>query len=108
MADQAKEKGQRLLNNLRRALGDHPHVGDIRGKGLMCAVEYVQDKPTTQEFPPQEAIGARIHAEEQRRGLVSRLRGDVFLLAPPYVTTEQQLDRIVQILNEATGAVFCS
>ena len=106
MADQAKEKGQRLLTNLRRELADHPHVGDVRGKGLMCAVEYVQDKATKQEFPAQEAIGVRVHAEAQQRGLFTRLRGDVFLLAPPYVTTDQQLDRIVQILCEATEAVF--
>jgi adenosylmethionine-8-amino-7-oxononanoate aminotransferase len=108
VVQQVKEKGGRLLNGLRRALGEHPHVGDVRGKGLMCAVEYVQDKATKQEFPPQDTTGARIHAEAQRRGLVSRLRGDVFLLAPPYVTTEQQLDRIVQILCESTAAVFGS
>jgi adenosylmethionine-8-amino-7-oxononanoate aminotransferase len=108
MADQVKEKGQRLLNNLRRALSDHPHVGDIRGKGLMCAVECVQDKTTKQEFPPQESIGPRIHTEAQRRGLVSRLRGDVFLLAPPFVTSDQQLDRIVEILCEATQVVLGS
>jgi adenosylmethionine-8-amino-7-oxononanoate aminotransferase len=105
MADQAKEKGERLLKNLRRALGNHPHVGDVRGKGLMCAVEFVQDKATKQEFPAQEAIGARVHAEAQRRGLFTRLRGDVFLLAPPYVTSDQQLDRIVEILGEATRVV---
>jgi adenosylmethionine-8-amino-7-oxononanoate aminotransferase len=108
LADQAKEKGQRLLTSLRRALADHPQVGDIRGKGLMCAVEYVQDKATKQEFPAQDAIGPRIHIEAQRRGLVSRLRGDVFLLAPPYITNDQQLDRIVEILREATDAVFDS
>jgi adenosylmethionine-8-amino-7-oxononanoate aminotransferase len=106
MVDEAKEKGQRLLKNLRRALGDHPHVGDVRGKGLMCAVEFVQDKATKQEFPAQEVIGVRVHAEAQRLGLFTRLRGDVFNLAPPYVTTEQQLDRIVEILREATEAVF--
>jgi adenosylmethionine-8-amino-7-oxononanoate aminotransferase len=108
MADQAKEKGRRLLNDLRRALAEHPHVGDIRGKGLMCAVEFVQHKATKQEFPPQAAIGARIHAEAQRRGLVTRMRGDVFLLAPPYVTSDQQLARIVEILREATQAVLAS
>ena len=74
----------------------------------MCAVEFVQDKATKQEFPPQEATGVRIHAEAQRRGLVTRLRGDVFLLAPPYVTSEQQLDRIVEILREATQSVLGS
>jgi adenosylmethionine-8-amino-7-oxononanoate aminotransferase len=49
-----------------------------------------------------------VHAEAQQRGLFTRLRGDVFLLAPPYVTTDQQLDRIVQILCEATQAAFGS
>ena len=106
MVQQAKDKGERLVKSLRRALADHPHVGDIRGKGLMCAVEYVQDKSTKQEFPASDSIGPRIHAEAQRRGLVSRLRGDVFLLAPPYVTNEQQLDRIVEILREATETVL--
>jgi adenosylmethionine-8-amino-7-oxononanoate aminotransferase len=72
----------------------------------MCAVEFVQDKATKQEFPPQEAIGVRVHAEAQRRGLFTRLRGDVFLLAPAYVTSEQQLDRIVEILHEATQAAL--
>jgi adenosylmethionine-8-amino-7-oxononanoate aminotransferase len=108
MAGQAKEKGQRLLKNLRRAVGDHPHVGDVRGKGLMCAVEFVQDKATKQEFPAQEGIGAGIHAEAQRRGLFTRLRGDVFLLAPPFVTSEQQLDRLAEILAESTQAVLGS
>jgi adenosylmethionine-8-amino-7-oxononanoate aminotransferase len=108
LAEQAQEKGQRLLTNLLRALGGHPHVGDVRGKGLMCAVEFVQDKATKQEFPPQEAIGVRVHAEAQRRGLFTRLRGDVFILAPPYVTSEQQLDRLVEILQDATQAVFGS
>jgi adenosylmethionine-8-amino-7-oxononanoate aminotransferase len=108
MAVQAKEKGQRLLQNLQRALGDHPHVGDIRGKGLMCAVEFVQDKATKQEFPPQEAVGVRVHTEAQARGLVTRLRGDVFMLAPPFVTSEQQLDRTVEILHEATQAALGS
>jgi len=97
-----------LLKNLRREFANHPQVGDIRGKGLMCAVEFVQDKSTKQEFPAQEAIGARVHAEAQRRGLFTRLRGDVFLLAPPFVTSDQQLDRMVEILREATQAVFGS
>jgi len=108
MADQAKEKGERLLKNLLREMANHPHVGDVRGKGLMCAVEFVQDKVTKQEFPAQEAIGVRVHVEAQRRGLFTRLRGDVFCLAPPYVTSEQQLDRIAEILCEATQAVFGS
>ena len=106
LPDQAASKGDRLLQNLQAALSDHPHVGDVRGKGLMCAVEYVEDKATKAEFPAEEKIGIRLHAETQNRGLFSRLRGDVFCLAPPFVTTDEQLDRIVEIMREATDAVF--
>ncbi len=106
LPDQAASKGDRLLRELKAALSDHPHVGDVRGKGLMCAVEYVADKATKAEFPPEERIGIRLHAETQNRGLFSRLRGDVFCLAPPFVSTDEQLDRIVEILREATDAVF--
>ena len=103
---QAAEKGAYLLAGLRAALADQPHVGDIRGKGLMCAVEFVKDKSTKAEFEPEEQVGAKLNTEAQRRGLFSRLRGDVFNLAPPFVTTREQLDRIVQILSESTEAVF--
>ena len=67
----------------------------------MCAVEMVQDKATKAEFPATDNIGVKVHAATQQRGLFSRLRGDVFCLAPPVVTTTEQLDRIVEILAAA-------
>jgi adenosylmethionine-8-amino-7-oxononanoate aminotransferase len=103
---QAREKGTYLLRSLQQALSDHPHVGEVRGLGLMCAIEYVKDKATKEEFKPEEKIGVRVHAAAQERGLFSRLRSDVFCLAPPIVTTQSQLDRIVEILKNATDAVL--
>jgi len=103
---QAAEKGARLLDGLQSALADHPHVGEVRGLGLMCAVELVQDKPTKAEFPAEEKVGNRVHQAAQRRGLFSRLRGDVFCLAPPVVTPEDTLDRIVEILRESVEEVL--
>ena len=103
---QSAEKGSYLLGALRAELESHPHVGEVRGKGLMCAVEFVSDKSTKAEFAPRERVGERIHAEAQRQGLFSRMRGDVFCLAPPYVTTHAQLDRIVEVLANATRAVL--
>jgi len=102
----ASRKGAHLLNALRERLGGHPHVGEIRGKGLMCAVEFVKDRTTKAEFTIEEQIGARIHAEAQRRGLFSRVRGDVFALAPPFITPDPLLDRIADILAESTKAVL--
>lgn len=106
LPSQAAEKGAYLLDGLRAALADHPHVGEIRGKGLMCAVEFVRNKTTKAEFTSAERLGERLNAETQKRGLFSRLRGDVFCLAPPYVITRQQLDRIVSILAGSAVAVL--
>ena len=103
---QAADKGAALLARLRSALADHPHVGEVRGQGLMCGVELVQDRATKAEFPPQEKIGARVHAEALERGLFSRVRGDVFLLAPPIITTHAQLERAVEILAASVRAVL--
>ena len=103
---QAKQKGMQLLDGLRSALSDHPHVGDIRGLGMMCAVEYVKDPTTGEMFPPEDGIGARIHDETVARGMFSRVRGDVYALAPPIVTEEKTLDDMVGILADATRAVI--
>lgn len=104
---QSAEKGVHLLKNLQRALASNPRVGDVRGKGLMCGIEFVQDKTSKAEFPPTDQIGSKISAAAQKRGLFSRLRGEsVFCLAPPVVTPYPTLDRIVEIMAEAVHDVL--
>ncbi len=106
LVGQSRDKGKLLLTGLKQALAGHPHVGDVRGLGLMCGVEFVKDKATKEEFTPEEKIGPKVHAAAQERGLFSRLRGDVFCLAPPAITTPAQIERIVSITKEATEAVL--
>ena len=72
----------------------------------MCAVEFVKDRNARTPFAPEAQVGARIHAEAIARGLFSRVRGDVFVLAPPFVTPDDVLDRIAGILAAATKAVL--
>ena len=103
---EAARRGDYLLDALRARLADHPRVGEIRGKGLMCAVEFVKDRDTRTPFAADERVGARIHGEALARGLFSRVRGDVFVLAPPFVTPDAVLDRIADILAAATKAVL--
>jgi adenosylmethionine-8-amino-7-oxononanoate aminotransferase len=102
----AARKGARLLDILRARLAHHPNVGEIRGKGLMCAVEFVKDRESKAPFAPEEQIGGRIHVEAVARGLFSRVRGDVFVLAPAFVIEEDTLERIGEILAAATRAVL--
>ena len=99
---QASAKGARLMDNLNSALGDHPHVGDIRGLGLLAGVEYVKDKSTKEAFDPADKIGEKILSAAIERGLFSRVRGDVFCLAPPIVIEDSEIDRLVAILRAAT------
>ncbi|HLJ12202.1 MAG TPA: aspartate aminotransferase family protein [Planctomycetaceae bacterium] len=104
---QAAEKGAYLLKGLSAALASHPHVGEVRGKGLMCGIEFVQDKGTKAEFAPADQIGSKVHAAAQKRGLVSRLRGEsVFCVAPPVITPHATLDRIVEITAGAVKDVL--
>ena len=102
----AARKGAYLLEALGARLGNHPHVGDVRGKGLMCAVEFVKDRDRKTPFAVDEQVGARIHAQAVAQGLFSRVRGDTFVLAPPFVIEDDLLDRIADILADATKAVL--
>ena len=104
---QAATKGYYLLRSLQAALAGHPHVGEVRGKGLMCGIEIVQDRQTKAEFPVTDPMGSKVHAAAQRRGLFSRLRGEsVFCLAPPIMTPTPILDRIVEIMAESIREVL--
>ena len=104
--EQAAAKGRYLLDALRGALVDHPHVGDVRGKGLMCGVELVEDKATKQPFQAGSKVGPQVLARARERGMLSRVKGDSYLLAPPIVITHAQLDRCVEILSRSLDDVL--
>ena len=101
LVERAAWSGERLLHGLQE-LEEMPNVGDGCGKGMMAAVELVADKATKQPFPP--AVGARVMKELVARGLWTRMLGDIICLAPPLVTTEEQIDRIVTIIGESIAA----
>lgn len=105
--EQAAAKGKQMLVGLRDALGDHPNVGDIRGLGLMCAVEVVKDRETKAQFGPEDGMGSHLTKAMVERGLFTRLKGeDIVCLAPPIVTSEAQIDSIVEKVSGAVRAVF--
>jgi adenosylmethionine-8-amino-7-oxononanoate aminotransferase len=100
----AAAKGERLHSGLRQ-LASLDHVGDVRGIGLMAAVEFVEDKATKKPFDASRKIGERVLKECYARGLVSRVRGDIYCIAPAFVVTDEQIDRIVNTLGEVIAAV---
>ena len=104
--------GARLRAGLEARLGQHPQVGDIRGRGLFLGVEFVADRATKAPFAPELKIHARLKREAMARGLMvypmggaidGRL-GDHALIAPPFIVTATEIDEIVSRFGEAVEA----
>src|SRR5204862_652556 len=95
--------GARLHAGLTAALGDHPNVGEIRaGRGLLAAVEFVEDWATKKNFSGSLKFAAKLKAELMARGVFTRTRpavgshpspGDILFFAPPLVINEAEIDR---------------
>jgi len=103
LVEEAARKGKRLLDALMQ-LSSLENVGDVRGRGLMCGVELVEDKATKKAFPASMKFGPRVLKECYKRGLVSRIKDDIYLLAPPFVISDADIDRSANILGEAISA----
>ena len=104
-------------DGLQAAFSDHPHVGDIRGRGMFRGIELVADRTTKEPFVPYLRLHARVKAAAMDNGLmcypaggtVDGRAGDHILLAPPYIVTESQIDDIVNRLEVAIdAAVFAA
>jgi putrescine---pyruvate transaminase len=104
--ERAAAMGTRLHEGLKAALGGHKHVGDIRGgKGLLAAVELVEDRATKAPFAADKKIGPRVLQEMSKRGVVTRARMEHIFFAPPLVVSEEQVDRFVSAAHDAIKAV---
>ena len=114
--EHAAKMGTRLHEGLRSAFGDHPNAGDIRGgKGLLAALELVEDRGTKANFGADKKVGNRVAAEMMKRGVVTRVRptsgphpanGDTVFFSPPLVVTEAEVDRLVSVTRDAVQAVL--
>ena len=107
-----RRKGEYLMGLLRQTLGDHPHVGDIRGRGLLVGVELVRDAGSKEPFDPSLRIHACVKREAMARGLlvypsggtIDGRRGDHVLLAPPYIVSDAEMEQIASGLKLAIYA----
>jgi adenosylmethionine-8-amino-7-oxononanoate aminotransferase len=109
-----RRMGALLHERLHTTFGGHPHVGDIRGRGLFMAIELVEDRASKAPFDPALRLHARIRAEAMARGLmvypmggtIDGKRGDHVLLAPPFIVTPAEIDIIVERLSGAVDAAL--
>jgi len=109
----SKEQGERLLQGIEALKDRRPSVGDVRGCGLMCGVEFVQDKAAKRPYPPELKVAERVMDACLERGLivypghgtVDGVAGDHLLIGPPLVITAGQVADILAILSDAIGAI---
>lgn len=105
LVQHAARMGDQLREGL-DGLADYEHVGNVRGLGLMAAVELTADKTTRAPFDATDAVGPRVVMAMRERGVITRIKGDSILLAPPLVTTPEQVDRIVEVVGDSIEVVL--
>jgi adenosylmethionine-8-amino-7-oxononanoate aminotransferase len=109
LVEASAEKGVRLMTLLRGALEEHPAVGEIRGRGLMVGVEFVADRVSRRPFPRDAGIAEAVLSAARDRGVLAYwgtgnadgVDGDTILLGPPFVITDDEMQRIAEVLAES-------
>jgi adenosylmethionine-8-amino-7-oxononanoate aminotransferase len=114
LLDNARTMGAQLARRLSERFGNHPHVGDIRGRGLFQAIELVSDRSSKTPFDPALTLHARVKAEAMARSLMvypsggtaDGKAGDHVLLAPPFIIDAATIDVVVDRLGDAVDAAI--
>ena len=114
MTVNVRRMGGLLRDRLHDAFGQHPHIGDIRGRGLFLGLEMVADRETKAPFDPARKTWLRLREAALARGLIcypsggciDGKSGDHIILAPPYNVTEPQIGEIVDKLSAALDAAI--
>jgi adenosylmethionine-8-amino-7-oxononanoate aminotransferase len=116
LLENVRRQGDYLSRRLNERFGNHPFVGDLRGRGLLQGIEIVSDRGTKEPFDPSHRLHARIKHEAMARGLmvypmggtVDGTRGDHVLLAPPFIIDNAAIDTIVERLADAIDAAVAA
>ena len=114
LVERAKVMGDKLDQALKAAFSQHPHIGDIRGRGMFRGLEFVEDRDTKKPFDPSLAINKKLKKACFEAGLIcypmggtiDGKQGDHILLAPPFIITDAQIDELVSKLDIAFQAVL--
>ena len=107
LTENAAEIGAYLQARMHEVFDDHPIVGEVRGVGLLCALEFVADKAQKRRFDPNLKVGPRVSAACLQHGMIARAmpHGDILGFAPPLVITREEVDKVVEITRKAVDQV---
>ncbi|MCL4674576.1 MAG: aminotransferase class III-fold pyridoxal phosphate-dependent enzyme [Pararhodobacter sp.] len=108
LIENASTVGTHLRAAMTEAVGDHPNVGEIRGEGMLCAVELTRDRATRADFEPMGSVGPKVVAAMLKRGVIARAmpQADLVGLAPPLCLTTAEADRITAVTAEAIREIL--
>jgi len=113
LVDASRDKGEWLMDLLHERLAPDPHVGEIRGRGLMVGLELVADRETRRAFPRGTKVAERVVAATKAAGVLvysgtgnaNGIDGDTILLGPPFIVTDDELERIADAVAGAIKGV---
>ena len=110
LVSRAQELGEYLQQRLVDAFSNHPHVAEVRGRGLLQAIEIVADRNTLERFPVAAKVSANVVAEGLNNGVFFYGGGtgdvrDIVCMGPPFIITESEIDQMVEVLAGAVDSV---
>jgi len=108
LVENSGSTGAYMLQQLTEAFGDHPNVAQVRGEGLMCAVEFAETSTPLNFFDPGKKVGYEISSAMARRDVIARAmpQGDIIGFAPPLCITPDEVDQVVAVAKEAVAEVL--
>lgn len=114
LLENINSKGKKLRQLLNQHLAEHPHVGDIRGRGLFVGIELVKDRATKQAFDPALGLSAKLRKGGMKNGMIfypmsgtsDGINGDHILLAPPYICEDSHIEEIAEKVSRTITEVI--
>jgi L-2,4-diaminobutyrate transaminase len=110
LVSNAREVGAYLNETMSEALAGHANVGEVRGEGLLCALEFVEDKDDRKFFDPAAKVGPRVGAALLNEGVIARPmpQGDILGFAPPLCLTRAEADKVIAATVSAVETVMAT
>jgi len=114
LVERAENMGRLIHNKLKERFENHKHVGDIRGIGCMWGIEIVKDKEKLTPFPRSEKIAEKLWNDLFENGVIvyravglAGIDGDAFMIAPPFIIKEEEIDIVVDAIEGSFKKIFC-
>ena len=99
MVENSAAVGAYCKEQLEAMMGDHPSIGDVRGLGLLMAIELVKDRETKAPFGPEDRVADRLNESFKKNGLILRAAGPIIHIGPPICITKSEIDEIVHAID---------